>query len=186
MDNGQNDEIEQAIAELTSEDSETRMRAVQKLYMVKDTRVIEPLIAAINDSDPEVSEEAADSLEETVGWIGEAALEPLRRTVDHENPDVRMAVVRALGRIGEYDSVAAASAYETLLRCFDEESDPEVRKELLPALGMAAIRFRPYQAALINSATKFLIDALQREKDERVRNEVADLLFILTGRKPSL
>ncbi len=105
--------LRQLKKQLTSDNSETRIQAAQKLGEIKDSRAVEPLIAALKDR--RVQEAAIVAL----GKIGDArALEPLIAALKDIYSDVRWWAAYALGKIGD------ARAVESLIAALkDSDSD---------------------------------------------------------------
>ena len=131
------DDLDKLIEDLKVEDEEIRQAAADALGKIGDSRAVEPLIGVL-DIDRDVSEAAAWAL----GEIGDArAVEPLIKTL-HEymafadydgDAEVRYAVERALGKIGE-------PAVEPLIRELRNErlqgSEATIRECAADTLGM--------------------------------------------------
>jgi HEAT repeat protein len=105
-------------------DSDVRRKAANALGKIGDSRAVEPLIRALNDSDRDVRWHAAKAL----GKIGDSrAVEPLIRALNNENPYVRYGAATSLTKIGEL-------AFEPLINALNE-SDSQVRAYSAKALG---------------------------------------------------
>ncbi len=175
-------------------DETIRKSAAVALGNLSDVRAVEPLIAALRDSDKAVRWAAAQALgkigdaravepliaalrdsdkavrweaAEVLGKIGDArAVEPLIAALQDRENDVRMAVVEALGKIG--DARAVESLIATLM-----DSDQKVRLCAIKMLGN-----------LSNArAVEPLITALQ-DNDHVVRKAAAEALDNI-GWKPT-
>lgn len=80
----------------TGQDPRSREDAAEALGGIHDHRVVEPLIAALKDSDHDVREEAAEAL----GKIGDPrARGPLTEALTDPDHDVRKEAERALRRL---------------------------------------------------------------------------------------
>lgn len=91
------------------------------------------LIQALNDTDPDVREEAAKAL----GEIGDSeAVDPLIQALKDTDPRVRASAVEALGKIGEKRKSVVQ------LRKALKDSDPEVKSNAEAAL--RAMNIDPY------------------------------------------
>ncbi|MDI6719521.1 MAG: HEAT repeat domain-containing protein [Methanomicrobiales archaeon] len=92
------DEIGWCIEALRLKDARMREEAVRTLGGKRDPRVIDPLIRALRDEDPAVREEAARSLGK-VG--GERAIHALIEAMKDERRSMRESAVQALAGMGE-------------------------------------------------------------------------------------
>lgn len=147
--------IDEAIENLNSEDVSLRKKAIKSLERVNDERIIEPLIEATKDDNPQVRFGAAEIL----GDIGdsavdklieefnvesgtnkrflavalqktnsEKAIEPFADAVTDDDFGVRKVAVRALGELRATDKIDAISG------CIEDE-DGGVRTAAIFALG---------------------------------------------------
>ena len=133
-------------------DVSVRKAAVIALGEIQDARVVEPLIAALKDSDKDVRGQAAIWL----GGIKDArAVEPLITALKDSDKDVRGHVVVALGEIED------ARAVEPLIATLND-SDRKVRK--LAAIWLGKIKD--------TRAVEPLIAAL-KDSDKDVRRQAA-------------
>lgn len=124
--------VELLIEALNHEDQDVRGDAAETLGKIKDPRAIEPLIKALEDDYCEVGYHEVtgehfryypvrlDAME-ALGKIGQPALEPLIKTLNHQDRDVRVIVVEALGMIG------GARAVKALTRAL-EDKDVGIRE----------------------------------------------------------
>jgi len=102
-----------------------RQAAAESLGELGDTRAVEPLIVALEDSDSLVRHRAAEAL----GKLGDKrAVEPLIIALQGKNVEVRCAAARALGEIWD------ARAVDPLIAVLQDE-DVEVRRAATRALG---------------------------------------------------
>ncbi len=92
------DDVNSLIAVLKhKKDSRVRAKAVEALGKIRDARVVEPLMQALNDEHWDVRRKAAWAL----GNMGEIAVEPLIQALNDEHWDVRRKAAWALGNIGD-------------------------------------------------------------------------------------
>lgn len=105
-------------------DKYVRKAAARALGEIGDARAVEPLFAALKDSDIDVRINAAEAL----GKIGAPAVELLIAALKNDDWKVRCAAAKALGKIGD------ARAVEPLVAALDD-SDRDVRAEAIWALG---------------------------------------------------
>ena len=188
--------------QLKSSSSATRGFAVERMAELGNAEVVEPLIAALEDSDEYVRQGAAAAL----GKIGD------KRAVDRlivnlivtlpDKKSVRREAATALGKIGD------ARAIKPLVGAL-KDSDKEVRKEARKAL--ETLRYEPadkMQQALMfiayqrwDDAVELGADAIEpllaalQDSDEAVRTEAEKALrkvgdegvlkFLLAGIKDS-
>lgn len=81
--------------------AEVRTAAVQSLGLLQDARAITAILGMFGDGDPEVRQAAST----TVVLFGEAAYPHLLRTLNDEDPDVKVSAVQALGELRFSDSI---------------------------------------------------------------------------------
>jgi HEAT repeat protein len=165
------EEVKKLIADLKDEDKNVRRKAAQFLARTKDARVVEPLIVAVIDPDPDVSSQAAYSL----GLIGTPAVEPLIAALKHQDQHVRKAAINALGRIGD---VRAAKPLIKALR----DSDSSVRQEVPMALGNIGANAKMRRNIEVTSQLIETLIITLKGKDASVCNESAMALELLTGK----
>lgn len=107
-----------ALARRVRDDGESaavRQFAVLALGWTKDAAAVDPLIDALDDSDPDVRTAAADFL----GDLGDQrAVEPLTEAFDDQEVDVRWAAVRSAGKLG------GAHAQRKLLDVYNDSHQP--------------------------------------------------------------
>jgi len=85
-------QITRYINDLKDTDVTIRMVAAYQLGRTNDTRVVEPLIAALSDGDFRVRANAADSL----GYLADKrAIEPLKRVEDDDKVNMVKRVAKA-------------------------------------------------------------------------------------------
>jgi HEAT repeat protein len=100
-----------------------RARAARLLGLLRNSRSVNPLIAALADDDWEVRRDAAEAL----GQLGEGRARPaVRRLLGDGEVAVRVGAVRALGDLG---------ATMALGRSLANEAEVEVRVQVVQALG---------------------------------------------------
>jgi len=103
-----------------------RRLAARALRMQGDLRSLPPLLAALRDPDDAVRAEVALAL----GAVQDArATAPLLALLKAQNLDVQFAAVWALGRIADPQAVKPLLAY------YPTCTDPDIREELVAALG---------------------------------------------------
>ena len=113
------------------------------------TPAVEPLIAALKDSDKDVRQAAAEALEK----IGTCTVEPLIAALKDSDKDVRQAAAEALGKIGDIRAV------EPLVAALkDGNSFP--RKAAAQAL--EAMNWQP------TDASQHVLHAIAMEKEDAV------------------
>jgi HEAT repeat protein len=141
--------VEHLISALKDESKDVRADVAKALSQVGETRAVEPLVGALDDQDKDVREAVATALE-ALGWqadatetgagfwvakrdwskcveIGAPAVEPLIAALKDSDKDVRKAVAKTLGKIGD------PRAIEPLLSAL-EGKNKEVRKAAASAL----------------------------------------------------
>jgi hypothetical protein len=133
-------------------DGSVRMLAAGALGQMRDPRAVQPLIAALKDSDRHVPETAAEALVK----IGTPAVEPLIVALKDSDSNVRRLAAGALGQIGD------ARAVEPLIAALTD-SNWELRQAAARALEQIgdARSFEPLVAAL-------------KDSNEFVRKEAAE------------
>lgn len=80
---------------------DVRVRAARALGRLGGEIVVEPLVEALNDENPQVCITATDALIE----IGDVATDALMESLDHDKVNVRCDATRALGEIGNKKAV---------------------------------------------------------------------------------
>jgi HEAT repeat protein len=145
------------LRQLRSKNGWTRREAARKLGDSGSARAVEPLIAALTDSEERVREQAAESL----GTICDArAVEPLITALnDYLFYDVSRAAAKALGELGD------ARAVEPLIAALNASKVREAAASALGRLGDAR-------------AAEPLIGRL-RDSDRTVRRAAAEALIAL-------
>lgn len=118
---------------LENEDPGVRIKAIDALGYVGDTRAVRPLIKVLGDSDPYVREHAARNLgcddHSPLGCDTDDQIEPLLGLLDDPDPFVRVEAVRS---IGEHP---LASSREPLEKLVKNETRWEVRHSIAYSLG---------------------------------------------------
>ena len=119
--------VDAVLALIKDEDPFLRRTAVEILNTSKDERAVDSLIESLQDEDWWVRERAADAL----ASMGNArAVEPLRNMLN-EDPQTMQVAIRALGDLGDRDSVHAL--IDVL-----KNNNAAVQKEALTALAQLA------------------------------------------------
>jgi len=150
------------VFKLGNESQDVRKDAAEALGKIGDARAVEPLIAALRDTDSEVCRSAAGALEQ----IGDArAVEPLIAALGDEDASVRGAAAGALGEIGPEAGVVPA-----LIQALGDE-DKNVRWHAAWALKIGPEA---------REAVPALIQALEDEY-EPLRGAAAGALRTITG-----
>ncbi len=130
---------------MTHPEAGVRAAVAEVLSDLKDTRAVEPLLAALSDLSPDVREAAADAL----GVIGDTrAVEPLIILLNDPKFYIRFSATRALGRIGD------ARAVDPLIKTLQSDLQDRVREGAAEALGQIK-DFRvvePLQNALLQDS----------------------------------
>jgi len=101
--------VDGLIVALKHDDADVRKHAVSAVTHgeARSPRLVEPLIAALNDVDPHVRYEAVDAL----GRMEDTrAVDPLIAALGDQSVDVRIYAAEVLGRIGDVRAVEALSA----------------------------------------------------------------------------
>ena len=120
-------EVDRLSDQLASPDWNARWTAAENLGKTKDPAAIEPLVRALEDSQPEVSNAAAESL----GAIGgERAMRTLARTLLSRKADMRMLAIVGLTELGSAKSV------QLIGTALKTDKVAEVRAWAAEALGM--------------------------------------------------
>jgi HEAT repeat protein len=145
-----------------------RKRATEALRKIRDVHAVEPLIAALKDSEEDVRENAAYAL----GKIG--AVEPLIAALKDSDEDVRETVAKILGEIGDPRAieplVTAALNYKN--------SDGDVWHLWFSKT------FRALEKFPVKTIEPLLIAAFKdTELDSAVRSNAANLLWNISGVK---
>jgi HEAT repeat protein len=130
--------VEPLLVALKDPYRDVRMEAVEVLGSIKDSRAIEPLLAAVE------SYLDVDGVAKALGSIGSPAVERLLARLNDENVYVRQAVTRALRWIQDVRSIEPLAAAV-------KDPDHEVRVEAVKALAsLGAPAVEPLLAALKN------------------------------------
>ncbi|MBM4049097.1 MAG: HEAT repeat domain-containing protein, partial [Planctomycetes bacterium] len=95
---------------LRGRDVETRLRAVRALTELQSPATVEPLIAALKDSAPEVRRAAVDALLKVGGERAEKPLAELRSR--EQDAAIRDTVDKALSRLTRQDALAAHWSFD--------------------------------------------------------------------------
>lgn len=122
------DEIEKLVFMLRSKDSFERSEASSRIFEanIKDSRLVQPLMDAMEDCDWNVRREAAIAL----GNMGSRKAAPaLMKRLYDEQPPVRISVVEALGKIGDRKSL------RPLAKILEEDGDEGVKRQIIKAFG---------------------------------------------------
>jgi len=110
-----------------------RANAAEALGRLRDTRAVEPLIAALEDRDRNVQTAAAISL----GQIGDVqAVEPLSGALQHGSAGVRLAAASSLAELGD------DRALDPLTRCAADDPDQQVRRAAAEAAAKIKARLQ--------------------------------------------
>jgi HEAT repeat protein len=109
------------LTRLGSNDRSVRRKAAETLGKLRDTRAVEPLIAALKDKDKGVRRKAAEALGKLQGV---QAVEPLIAALKDEHELVRQVALRALGQIWQLPRLAELGS-----------SSRSMRREAVEALG---------------------------------------------------
>lgn len=133
------DAIATALTEaLSSPDAEVRAAAAESLGRIEPLppAAVSALVAALDDSDPYVQEEAISAVSRAArnGQLESAQVSPaMIRLLRHEDADVRAEAAEALGRLGSADGAIV----ESLTGALDDQ-DEDVREEAMESLGRIA------------------------------------------------
>jgi len=183
--------VEVLIAALTDPSSDVRMNAAQALGEINDERAIDPLRAAMNDSDLSVGRHASTAF----GKIGKLAPEKLpgnlTEDLKSQDPAKRAEVVRVLGDMKDrraVESLIAALKDESwqvrrnAAMALGEIKDPRAVEPLVAALRDDVVEVResvPFGLAKIGEpALGPLIGAL-KDQNKDVRSNAAMALLIM-------
>lgn len=157
---------------LKDSDADVRILAVQELAKDKQIQAIKAIIAALNDPDSRVRNQAAHSLQ----TIGTPAVRPLIAALKHKDKNVRESAINALGNIGD------AQVLKALIGALGDK-DPDVRKAVPMALGNSAALLRNQQGgslAPISQAANALVSVLGKG-DRVTRDQIVMTLTLLSG-----
>lgn len=116
--------IQELIINLKNSEVIIRRKTAEELVYIRDGRLIEPLIEALNDPDKEVRELAIDALGNT---RDPRAIEPLIRLLSNSDKDIRRMAVWALGCTNNPETVVPL--IETA-----NDSESDVRAEVILSL----------------------------------------------------
>ena len=145
---------------------DVRVRAARALGRLGGEIVVEPLVEALNDENPQVCITATDALIE----IGDVATDALIASLDHEKVNVRCDATRALGEIGNKKAVD-----KVINMLYDEWVN--VRIYAVTSLGKLND----------TKAVPALIDVMKnREENELVRAGAAAALGVLRDQRALL
>jgi len=164
-------------------DASVRQAAAGALGQMRDPRAVQPLIAALKDSDRHVPETAAEALVK----IGTPAVEPLIVALKDSDSNVRRLAAGALGQIGDARAVEPLIAARTdsnwelrqaAARALEQIGDARAVEPLVAALKASKGFVRHAAAgalAKIGDARSFepLVAAL-KDSNEFVRKEAAE------------
>jgi HEAT repeat protein len=148
-----------ALTQLGSRSWQNRLKAAEALGELGEPRSVRPLIAALNDSHPQVQSAVAAAL----GKIGKPAIQPLILALRDSNERMRARAAKALGGLGDTRVV------ESLIGVL-KDADASVRGEVVDALGRLGDP----------RAVEPLIGAL-KDSNKRVRSTAAEALGKLEG-----
>lgn len=142
--------LEDYILNLQSPNADVRRNAAWTLGRSRDFRIIEPLIAAINDPDDSVRVRVAEALgnlryERTVAPL-------MDRLAAEQNDEIRAQIISSLGRQGDF------TAFEAILAALKDTS-PLIRGAAAEALS----------AFFDQRAIDALVSALLHDSDENTR-----------------
>ena len=142
-------DVDGLIGLLSNPDSHVRIKAVDALGYVGDSRAVRPLIKALHDDDPYVREHAARNLgcdyHSSLGCDTGEAIEPLLKVLDDEDPFVRVEAARSLG---EHPLPVAREPLEKLAI---SDQRWEVRQAAAFALGrLASTKSRPVLESMLD------------------------------------
>lgn len=155
---GQAEAVPGLLRALRDDHDTVRARAAESLAALGVGEAVEPLVALLDDPSDTAAggavralarlggEQSAGALmamigRRSVGWprreaikelpplAGKGALSVLLAGLEDEDPHLRVAAAKALGKLGE------AEAEQALLACLDPASGPELRQEAARALG---------------------------------------------------
>ena len=172
---GSSDEEPQAFAFLlsvakTDADWEARRAAVRQLgHFQREDATDELMKIYASDANVEIKKSALRSLGETKNAKAQARLLEVART--ETNADLRKQAIRVLGERGE-------AAVDDLLRLFDTEQVPEVRRTVLQSLGevkSTRVEDKLFEVARGNEATDLRRQAI-RLLGERVSKRSFEFL----------
>lgn len=124
------DGVEPLIILLSKGNKDMRFFAAEALGDTDNPRAVEKLIDALGDKSWSVRKSTATSLRK----IGEIAIQPLARALEHPNPDVRHWSAKILGKIGN-------QAITALIRQL-KDTDNEMRtltRNVIDAMGESAV-----------------------------------------------
>jgi hypothetical protein len=170
-------DVDGLIGLLSDDNPLNRVKAIDALGYVGDSRAIRPLIKALGDDDPYVREHAARYLgcdyHSSLGCDTGEALQPLLDVLDDRDSFVRVEAVRSLG---EHPLPAARAPLERLAR-----SDPrwEVRQATAFALGrIGSTQSLPVLEAMLEDESEQVLrtvrGAIRRISSTRGANDEGD------------
>ena len=155
-----------------------RERAAKALGLIRDERVINPLLKVLGDRDSTVSQEAASALR----TIGEPVIEHLAEAIDSNNKNRQWNAVVALGKLRDPRTVS------TLLRVLDDDAHIRLKTaQILDSLGWEpqnekerltySIAKEDWEAVPSFGARAIsLLMKLAKKKNPRVRNYLVEYL----------
>lgn len=127
-------------------------RALERIKFLSDTTVAR-LVDELSNPDPAVQKRAVEMLI-SFGLKADATIPELSRVLlEEDEPDVRQAAAKALGRVGTSADIAVAS----LMRAM-QDSRPEVRREAAMSLG----RLKPASEKMVVGLTQRLADDTEK------------------------
>jgi HEAT repeat protein len=144
------------------------MYAVKALGDIKDIRAIDPLIALLDDVDPNVREEVINALVK----IGKPTVEPLIVALNEEHSCVRWGAAKALGQIKDLRAIEPLFAVLQTIPLCSMGDEMNVRWCLIWAL--AELKD--------NRLVEQLIELL-KSKETVARWAAASYLYSITGQK---
>lgn len=160
--------MEGLIRLLSNPDDHVRIKAVDALGYVGDSRAVRPLIKALHDKNPYVREHAARNLgcdyHSSLGCDTGEVVEPLLEVLDDEDPFVRVEAARSLG---EHPLPVSREPLEKLALRDDEW---EVRQAAAFALGRVA-----------SSKSLPILESLLDDEEEQVAKEARESLRRVTS-----
>jgi len=114
--------VKPLIAVMNDNNVLVRRSALDSLGKIDDVRAVEPLIIALTDDD---LYEYIDQVADILVSFGEDAVNPLIANLTNDNPEIRLAIVNILGKIGDVRALIAILT----------NSDPKVRWTAANILG---------------------------------------------------
>ncbi len=107
----QSGDIPGLLKNLDQDDPQLRQAAIEALGRVGDSAALEPLLAALEEADPALSQAASQAAQQVLARLADpAAIPTLDQALQHSDPAIRRAALDAIGRLGGVEALDPLAA----------------------------------------------------------------------------